>query len=138
MIGGKKVSTKINVLKTLLSKVDKLLVCGGMVFTFLKAQGKDVGKSYVEKDGLGVALEILDLAKAKGVEFILAEDAVVADKIGADAATQVVSCDAITGDWIGVDIGPATVATFGRVFAESSTILWNGKNIIISSDSNRP
>jgi len=120
------VSTKINVLKTLLNKVDKLLVCGGMVFTFLKAQGKDVGKSYVEKDGLPVALEVLELAKAKGVEFVLAEDAVVADKIAADAATMVVSTSDIPTDWIGVDIGPATVATFAKLFAESRTILWNG------------
>lgn len=127
VVGGKKVSTKINVLKTLLSKVDKLLISGGMVYTFLKAQGYDVGNSYVEKDSLGVAANIIEEAKAKGIEFVLAEDTVVASKIAADAETKVVKSTEISGDWIGVDIGPATVQTFARIFAESRTILWNGK-----------
>jgi len=109
IVGGSKVSSKISVIEAMLSKVDKLVLGGGMVFTFLKARGYDVGASLVEDDQLELAKRLEVIAKEKGVKLYLASDVVVADKFAADANTKIVSIDAIPAGWMGLDIGPDTI-----------------------------
>jgi phosphoglycerate kinase len=127
IIGGAKVSDKIDVLRNLLSKVDALLIGGAMAYTFLKAQGRQVGKSLVEDDKIELAKELLKQAQSQGVKLLLPLDHVIADKIDAAAQTQVISADRdIPTGQIGLDIGPQTVAAFAKEIAAAKTILWNG------------
>ncbi len=127
ILGGAKVSDKIEVIDHLLSKVDAILIGGGMAYTFLKAKGQDVGKSLLETDKIHVAKEALAKAEAKGVLFLLPVDHVLADKFAADAKTQIFEGDGpFPAEWMGLDIGPKTVALFSKEIADASTIVWNG------------
>ena len=110
----------------MLSKVDHLIIGGGMIYSFIKAQGGSVGSSMVEDDKLEVAKNILALAKEKGVEIHLPEDSVIADRFANDANTQVVDSANIPDGWMGLDIGPKASARFREVIINSNTILWNG------------
>ncbi|WP_449418482.1 phosphoglycerate kinase [Phormidium nigroviride] len=126
IIGGSKVSSKIGVIEKLLEKCDKLILGGGMVFTFYKARGLNVGKSLVEDDKLELAKSLEAKAKERGVTFLLPTDVVVADKFDADANTQIVSVEAIPDGWMGLDIGPDSVKTFQDALADCKTVIWNG------------
>ena len=127
IIGGAKVSDKIDVIRNLLTKVDALLIGGAMAYTFLKAQGKKVGKSLVEEDKIELARELLAEAKSKNVRLLLPLDHVIAGKMEASATTRTVSTDSgIPDDQIGLDIGPDTVAAFAKEVAAARTIVWNG------------
>ncbi len=126
IIGGSKVSSKIGVIEKLLEKCDKLLLGGGMVFTFYKARGLSVGKSLVEDDKLELAKSLEAKAKERGVTFLLPTDVVVADKFAADANTQTVSVENIPEGWMGLDIGPDSVKTFQDALADCKTVIWNG------------
>jgi phosphoglycerate kinase len=126
ILGGAKVSDKILIIENLLAKADNIIIGGGMAYTFLKAQGKEIGNSLVENDKLDLALELLAKAKAQGVQLLIPEDSVAADKFAADANTQQVSNDNIPSGWMGLDIGPKSIAKFSEVIAASKTILWNG------------
>ena len=126
IIGGAKVSDKITVLENLIDKVDKLLVGGGMAFTFLKAQGLNVGKSLCETEMLDLARKIMDKAKSKNVQFLLPADAVIAKAPAADAAVRIVTIGDIPEDEMGLDIGPATIAAFSDAVKSAKTIVWNG------------
>ena len=126
IIGGSKVSSKIGVIETLLDKVDKLLLGGGMIFTFYKARGLNVGKSLVEDDKLELAKSLEIKAKERGVDLLLPTDVVVADKFAADANAQTVSVDSIPGDGMGLDIGPDSVKTFQAALKECKSVIWNG------------
>jgi phosphoglycerate kinase len=127
IIGGAKVSDKIAVIRNLLNKVDALLIGGAMAYTFLKAQGKKVGKSLVEEDKVGLAKELIGEAQAKKVRLHLPLDHVIADKIDPAAQHQIVSTDAgIPDGQMGLDIGPETIAAFGKEISAARTIVWNG------------
>lgn len=126
VVGGSKVSSKIVILERLLDRVDALLIGGGMAFTFLKAQGASVGSSLVELEHLDTARQILDVAKSKGVAIHLPTDVVAADRFAADATTQIVSSHSIPDGWMGLDVGPATVADYCEVVQAAKTLLWNG------------
>ncbi len=126
IIGGSKVSSKIGVIETLLDKCDKLLLGGGMIFTFLKARGISVGNSLVEDDKLELAKSLEAKAKERGVAMLLPTDVVIADKFGADANTQIVSVENIPDGWMGLDIGPDSVKTFQDALADCKTVIWNG------------
>lgn len=126
IMGGSKVSTKIEIIENLLTKVDNLILCGGMTYTFKKALGGNIGKSICENDKLDLALSILDKAKEKGVNLVLAIDAVVGDDFSNDANTLVVDPMDIPEAYEGMDIGPKTREMFGEVIKNSKTILWNG------------
>jgi phosphoglycerate kinase len=127
IIGGAKVSDKIDVIRNLLNKVDALLIGGAMAYTFLKAQGKKVGKSLVEEDKVGLAKELIGEAQAKKVRLHLPLDHVIADKIDPAAQHQIVSTDAgIPDGQMGLDIGPETIAAFGKEISTARTIVWNG------------
>jgi phosphoglycerate kinase len=127
ILGGAKVSDKIEVIDNLLGKVDALLIGGGMAYTFLKAKGQGTGKSLLEADKIDVAKEALAKAEANGVRFLLPIDHVLADRFAPDAKTQIVSGDAaFPADWMGLDIGPATIELFTKEIAGAETIVWNG------------
>ena len=127
ILGGAKVSDKIEVIRNLLNKVDALLIGGAMAYTFLKAQGKQVGKSLVEEDKIDLAKELLSEAQSRNVRLLLPLDHVVAEKIDATAKTSVVKTDeGIPDGQIGLDIGPETVAAFAQEIAGAKTIVWNG------------
>jgi phosphoglycerate kinase len=127
IIGGAKVSDKIEVIRNLLTKVDALLIGGAMAYTFLKAQGKQVGKSLVEDDKLELAKELLTEGQRRGVRMLLPADHVVADKMDGAAAGSVVTAEqGIPADKMGLDIGPQTVATFVNEIAKAKTLVWNG------------
>ena len=126
IMGGSKVSTKIEIIENLLTKVDNLILCGGMTYTFKKALGGKIGNSICEDDKLDLALDILAKAKERGVNLVLAIDCVVGDKFGNDANTQVVDPMDIPEGWEGMDIGPKTRELFANVIKGSKTILWNG------------
>jgi phosphoglycerate kinase len=127
ILGGAKVSDKIGVIHNLLSKVDALLIGGGMAYTFLKAKGQDVGKSLVEADKLDVAREALKEAEQKGIPFLLPVDHVLGDKFAPDAKTQPFEGDGpFPAGWMGLDIGPATEELFITEIAKARTIIWNG------------
>lgn len=126
IIGGSKVSSKIGVIETLLEKVDKLLIGGGMIFTFYKARGLSVGKSLVEEDKLELAKTLEAKAKEKGVQLLLPTDVVVADAFAADANAQTVSVENIPDGWMGLDIGPDSVKVFQNALAECKSVIWNG------------
>ncbi len=126
IVGGSKVSSKIGVIETLLDKVDKIFIGGGMIFTFYKARGMNVGGSLVEEDKLELAKKLEAKAKEKGVDFLLPTDVIVADKFAADANTQTVSVDNIPDGWMGLDIGPDSVKTFQDALADCKSVIWNG------------
>lgn len=127
IIGGAKVSDKIDVIRNLLGKVDALLIGGAMAYTFLKAQGKQVGKSLVEEDKIDLAKELLSEAQSKHVRLLLPVDHVIAEKIDAAAKTQIVQDHSgIPDGQMGLDIGPETVAAFSKEIAAAKTIVWNG------------
>lgn len=126
IVGGSKVSSKIGVIETLLDKVDKLLIGGGMVFTFYKARGLAVGKSLVEEDKLELAKTLEAKAKEKGVELLLPTDVVVADNFAPDANTQTVSVENIPDGWMGLDIGPDSIKTFQAALEQCKSVIWNG------------
>jgi len=126
IMGGAKVSTKITIIENMLSKVDNLILGGGMTFTFVKANGGKIGNSLVEDDFLEMALKIQKIAKEKGVNLVLATDVVAADAFSEDANTQVVPANAIPDGWMGLDAGPESIAKFKEVIENSGTILWNG------------
>jgi phosphoglycerate kinase len=126
IVGGAKVSGKLEVLETLIQKVDSILVGGGMAFTFLKSQGKNIGNSMVEDDLLETAKTILSKAEEKGVKLILPLDCVIAEDVKAGVPTRIVSADAIPDSWKGLDIGPETIELFNKVISEAKTIVWNG------------
>jgi len=126
IVGGSKVSSKIGVIESMLEKVDKLVIGGGMVFTFLKARGLDTGASLVEEDKVELAKELEAKAKEKGVEFILPTDVVVADKFDADANTKTVSVEEIPEGWMGLDNGPESTKMIQEALADCKTVIWNG------------
>ena len=126
IMGGSKVSTKIGIIENLMEKVDNLILCGGMTYTFMKALGGAVGDSICENDKLQLALDIIDKAKAKGVNLVLAEDCVCADSFSNDANTQVCSAKEIPAGWEGLDIGPKSRVKFADAIKNAKTILWNG------------
>ena len=126
IMGGSKVSTKIGIIENLMDKVDNLILCGGMTYTFAKANGGEVGNSICENDKLELALDIIAQAKAKGVNLVLATDCVVADAFSNDANTQICSTTAIPEDWEGVDAGPESRKAFAAAIEGAKTILWNG------------
>ncbi|HYX69510.1 MAG TPA: phosphoglycerate kinase [Terriglobales bacterium] len=127
ILGGAKVSDKIPVIQNLMTKVNALLIGGGMAYTFLKAMGRQVGKSLVEEDKLDLARELMAQAKSRGVRLRLPVDHVIAAKIGPEERTQVIAADQpIPADQMGLDIGPKTVALFAEEVSEARTIVWNG------------
>ena len=126
IMGGAKVSSKIAIIENVLSKVNHLIIGGGMTFTFIKAQGGEIGSSLVEDEQLTLALELLKKAKEMDVEIHLPVDAVIADKFAADANTQITAVDAIPSGWMGLDIGPKTIEVFTKTINSCKTILWNG------------
>ena len=126
IIGGSKVSSKIGVIETLLDKCDKLLIGGGMIFTFYKARGLSVGKSLVEEDKLELAKSLEAKAKEKGVELLLPTDVVVADNFAADANAKTVSINDIPDGWMGLDIGPDSIKVFQDALADCNAVIWNG------------
>jgi 3-phosphoglycerate kinase len=126
ILGGKKVSDKIGVIRHLLTLADVLLIGGGMAYTFLRAQGHEIGASICETDSLTLASELLATAAERGVTFHLPVDVIVAEKVAGGATHRVVDVGAIPAGWAGVDIGPKTGALFASVIAQAGTILWNG------------
>jgi phosphoglycerate kinase len=126
IVGGSKVSSKIGVLEALIDKCDKILIGGGMIFTFYKARGLSVGKSLVEEDKLELAKELEAKAAAKGVQFLLPTDVVLADNFAPDANSQIAKIDAIPDGWMGLDIGPDSVKVFQEALADCQTVIWNG------------
>jgi phosphoglycerate kinase len=134
IIGGAKVSGKLEVLKNLLNKVDKLIVGGGMAYTFFKARGVGVGNSIVEPELIPEAKEILKLAIDKGVPFLLPLDHVIADKFAEDANVQIVPRTIIPEGWQGMDIGPDTIKKFANAIKDAKTIVWNGPMGVFEMD----
>ncbi|MCX8035944.1 MAG: phosphoglycerate kinase [Candidatus Sumerlaeia bacterium] len=126
ILGGAKVSTKIDVIRSLMNKVDTLLICGGMTYTLMKAKGVEIGKSLCEEQALETAKQILAEVNSARAKVILPVDALVADKFEAGAQTKVVTSEAIPPDWMAVDIGPATIAMYHREIEKAKTIVWNG------------
>ena len=126
IIGGAKVSDKIKVLENVIDKVDRLIVGGGMAFTFLKAQGFNVGTSLCETEMLDLARKIMDKAKAKNVQFLLPVDTVIAQEPSADAERNIVAIKDIPDGWMGLDIGPASITAFSDAVKTAKTIVWNG------------
>ena len=126
IMGGSKVSTKIGIIENLMDKVDNLILCGGMTYTFAKANGGEIGNSICENDKLELALDIVAQAKAKGVNLVLATDCIAADAFSNDANTQVCPSNAIPEGWEGVDVGPESRKAFAAAIEGAKTILWNG------------
>lgn len=126
IMGGSKVSTKIGIIENLLGKVDNLILCGGMTYTFAKAMGGEIGNSIVEMDKLDVALDVMKKAKENGVNLVLGTDCIAADKFDNDANTQVCPANAIPEGWEGLDAGPETRKSFAAAIESAKTILWNG------------
>ena len=126
IMGGSKVSTKIGIIENLMDKVDNLILCGGMTYTFAKAMGGKIGDSICEEDKLDLALDIMKKAKEKGVNLVLGTDCIAADSFSNDAKTMVCPSNNIPDGWEGLDAGPATCKAFEEVIVPSKTILWNG------------
>ena len=126
IMGGAKISDKILIIEKLLDKVNHLIIGGGMSYTFFKALGGNIGKSLVEEDKLDLAKELIQKAKAKGVELHLPIDSIIADKFDAMANTAISNNNSIPEDWMGLDIGPQASVVFSKVIEDSKTILWNG------------
>jgi phosphoglycerate kinase len=127
ILGGSKISGKIDVIQNLLSKCDTILIGGGMIFTFYKAMGKEIGDSLVEEDRIALAKQILDEAKKSNVRLLLPTDVVVADAFSNEAAHKTVSVEAIEKGWRGLDIGAESAATFASEIVKSKTVVWNGQ-----------
>jgi phosphoglycerate kinase len=134
ILGGAKVSDKILIIENLLERADNIIIGGGMAYTFLKAQGKEIGGSLCENDKLDLANDLLSKAKEKGVKFLLPTDSIIADKFDANANTREVSNDNIPTGWMGLDIGTKAIEEFDRVILESKTILWNGPMGVFEMD----
>lgn len=126
ILGGAKVSDKIGVIKNLLEKVNTLIIGGGMAYTFLKASGYEIGKSLLEADKVALASELMEAAKAKGVQLLLPVDTVIAQEFKADAVYKTVESNQIPADWQGLDIGPETRVLFASVIEKAKTVIWNG------------
>lgn len=129
ILGGSKISGKIDVLDNLMTKADKILIGGGMMFTFYKAMGLNIGKSILEEDKVELAMKVLDKGKSLNKEIILPSDVVIADKFDNTANTKIIAFDKMTADlneWMGMDIGPETIKHFSDVIAGSGTVVWNG------------
>ncbi|MFT9598655.1 phosphoglycerate kinase [Mesobacillus sp.] len=126
IIGGAKVKDKIGVIDNLLEKVDNLIIGGGLAYTFVKAQGHEIGKSLLEEDKIELAKSFMEKAKAKGVNFYMPVDAIVADDFSADANSKVVAIEEIPADWEALDIGPKTAETYRDVIQKSKLVIWNG------------
>ena len=126
IMGGSKVSTKIGIIENLMDKVDNLILCGGMTYTFAKAMGGNVGNSICEEDKLDLALDIMKKAKEKGVNLVLGSDCVAADAFSNDANTQICPVNAIPAGWEGLDAGPDSILEFRKAILPAKTILWNG------------
>ena len=126
IVGGSKVSGKLEALHNLVPKVDKIIIGGGMAFTFLKALGHEIGKSLVEEDLIPEALKIMEQAKTLGVKLYLPVDVVAAETFSAEAIAKIVTIQEIPKDWMGLDIGPASALLFSEAIADANTILWNG------------
>ena len=126
IMGGSKVSSKIEIIENLLDKVDNLIICGGMTYTFVKAQGGKIGSSICEDDKLELALDLIQKAKEKGVNLVLGIDSKVADSFSNEANTKIVADNEIPDGWQGLDIGPKSMELFAKVIKDSKTILWNG------------
>jgi phosphoglycerate kinase len=126
ILGGAKISGKIDVISNLMNKADYLLIGGGMIYTFYKAEGKEIGKSLLEEDRLDMAGELLGKFKSSKCKLVLPEDVLVADKFETGAKTKTVSAEQIPADWQGVDIGPKTVKKFEEILDKAATVLWNG------------
>lgn len=126
VLGGAKVSDKIGVIKNLLTKVDVLLIGGGMAYTFLKARGLEIGKSLLDNEKVDLARELMQQAAQKGVKMLLTEDVVVAKEFSADTEYKTVKVSQIPADWQGVDIGPETIKQFSDEIAKAKTLIWNG------------
>lgn len=134
IIGGAKVKDKIGVIENLLDQVDHLIIGGGLSFTFIKAQGFDIGKSLLEEDKIELAKSFIEKAKEKGVELHIPIDAVVANEFSKDADTKVVGVDEIPADWMGLDIGPKTAEKYAEVIKQSKLIIWNGPMGVFEMD----
>ncbi len=126
IIGGAKVKDKIGVIENLLEKVDNLIIGGGLAYTFVKAQGHEIGKSLLEEDKIDLARGFIEKAKEKGVNFYMPVDAVVADEFSENANTKVVSIEEIPADWQALDIGPKTAELYAKVIKDSKLVIWNG------------
>lgn len=126
IIGGAKVKDKIGVIDHLLDKVDNLIIGGGLAYTFVKAQGHEVGKSLLEEDKLDLAKQFMKKAEEKGVKFLMPVDAIVADDFGEHANTKVVPIDEIPADWEALDIGPKTIELYKETIGQSKLVIWNG------------
>ncbi|MDT0675365.1 phosphoglycerate kinase [Autumnicola musiva] len=126
VLGGAKVSSKITVIENILDRIDHLIIGGGMTYTFIKAQGGNIGASLVEEDKQKLALEILEKAKQKGVQVHLPVDSLIADSFSEQASMQTEKVDSIPAGWMGLDVGPETIKNFSKVISESKIILWNG------------
>jgi len=126
IMGGAKISDKILIIENLLDKVNNLIIGGGMAYTFFKAMGGSIGNSLVEADKLDLAKELIQKAKAKGVDLLLPMDSVIADKFAADANTEIANNHSIKDGWMGLDIGPQAIQVFSKAIENSKTILWNG------------
>ena len=134
IMGGSKVSTKIGIIENLLGKVDNLILCGGMTYTFAKAQGGKIGKSICEDDKLDVALDVIKKAKENGVNLVLGTDCIAGDDFCNDCNTQVCQANDIPEGWEGMDAGPETRKAFAKVIEEAKTILWNGPAGVFEMD----
>jgi phosphoglycerate kinase len=126
IVGGAKVSDKILIVENLLNLANHIIIGGGMAYTFFKAMGGQIGGSLCEQDRLSTCLDILEKAKAKGVQIHLPVDAIAADRFAADAQTQIAASNDISEGWMGLDIGPKAIDNFKTVLLQSKTILWNG------------
>ena len=134
IMGGSKVSSKIGIIENLMDKVDNLILCGGMTYTFAKAMGGEVGNSICENDKLELALSIIEQAKAKGVNLVLADDCVAGDDFKNDCNTQVLSVKEIPAGWEGLDAGPEARKAFAAAIVPAKTILWNGPAGVFEMD----
>ncbi len=134
IMGGSKVSSKIDIIENLLGKVDNLILTGAMTYTFFKAEGGNIGNSLCEEDKLDLAREIVAKAKANGVNLVLSTDSKIADAFSNDANTQFASNDNIPAGWIGMDIGPDSIKAYADVIKSSKTILWNGPTGVFEMD----
>jgi phosphoglycerate kinase len=126
ILGGAKISGKIDVIENLADKADYLLIGGGMIFTFFKAQGKEIGKSLLEDDRIEMAKSILEKFQKSTCQLILPDDVMIADKFEAGAHTKIVDVAQMPGDWLGVDIGPKSIYKFRQILTEARTVVWNG------------
>jgi phosphoglycerate kinase len=134
IVGGAKASTKIKVLLKLLDKVDKLIIGGGLAFTFLKARGREIGNNILEEDMLSDVREIMDKAKEKKIKFYLPVDFVVAERLDGRAETKLVTAQEIPENWVAPDIGPASVKLFSEALQDARTIIWNGPMGVFEMD----